>query len=209
VCAASPHAHPKIGIPHNKFQRPLLKGGENPLAITKERKIELINQYGEWVKKSQVQVVMSYAGLSMKDIDSLRSKLREVGGEFHVVKNTLVKLAFQQAEMPLPEQYFEESTAVAFAFEDVPAFAKALSDFGKTSEFVKVKGGYLDKKPISSAGVKALADMPPLPVMQAQLLGVLLAPASRLARTLAEPARGLAAVIKAHAGPEAAAQAAG
>ncbi len=172
------------------------------MAITKERKNELIQQYGDWMKKSQLQVVMSYAGLSMKDIDTLRAKLREVGGEFHVVKNTLVKLAFQQAGMPLSEQFFDESTAVAFAFEDAPAFAKALADYTKTSEFLKVKGGYLDKKPISSAGVKSLADMPPLPVMRAQLLGVLLAPASRLARTLAEPARGLAAVLKAHAGPE-------
>jgi len=180
------------------------------LAITKERKNELIQQYGEWMNKSQLQVVMSYAGLSMKDVDTLRAKLREVGGEFHVVKNTLVKLAFQQSGMPLPEKYFDESTAVAFAFEDAPAFAKALNDFAKTSEFLKVKGGYLDKKPVSAAAVKSLADMPPLPVMRAQLLGVLLAPASKLVRTLAEPARGLAAVLKAHAGPEeAAAPAAG
>jgi large subunit ribosomal protein L10 len=186
-----------------------LKGGETPLAITKDRKNELIHQYGEWMKNSQLQVVLSYAGLSMKDVDLLRSKLREVGGEFHVVKNTLVKLAFQQAEMPLPEKLFEESTAVAFAFEDAPALAKTLNDFTKTSEFLKVKGGYLDKKPVSAAGVKALADMPPLPVMRAQLLGMLLAPASKLVRTLAEPARGLAAVIQAHSGPDAAAPAAG
>jgi large subunit ribosomal protein L10 len=195
--------------PHGKSKKPFLKGGIKPLAITKDRKNELIHQYGEWVKESQLQVVLSYAGLSMKDVDLLRSKLRDVGGEFHVVKNTLVKLAFQQAEMPLPEKFFEESTAVAFAFEDAPAFAKTLNDFAKTSEFFKVKGGYLDKKPISPAGVKALADMPPLPVMRAQLLGTLLAPASKLVRTLAEPARGLAAVIKAHAEPEAEAQAAG
>jgi large subunit ribosomal protein L10 len=186
-----------------------LKGGENTLAITKERKNELIHQYGEWMKSSQLQVVLTYAGLSMKDVDLLRGKLREVGGEFHVVKNTLAKLAFQQAGMPLPEKYFDESTAVAIAFEDAPAFAKALADFTKSSEFLKVKGGYLDKKPISPAGVKALADMPPLPVMRAQLLGVILAPASKLVRTLAEPARGLAAVLKAHAEPEAASPAAG
>ena len=179
------------------------------MAITKERKNQLIHQYGEWVKQSQVQVVLTYAGLSMKDVNLLRGKLRDVGAEFHVVKNTLVKLAFQKAGMPLPEKYFEASTAVAFAFEDAPAFAKALNDFTKSSEFVKVKGGYLEKKLISPEGVKALADMPPLPVMRAQLLGVLLAPASKLVRTLAEPARGLAAVIKAHAQPEAASQAAG
>jgi len=185
-----------------------LKGGEKPLAINKERKDQLIQQYGEWMKHSQLQVVMTYTGLSMKEVDLLRSKLRDVGGEFHVVKNTLAKLAFQQAGMPLPEKYFESSTAIAFAFEDAPAIAKTLNDFGKTSEFVKVKGGYLDKKPISPEGGKSLADMPPLPVMRAQLLGVLLAPASKLVRTLAEPARGLAAVLKAHAEPEAAAAAA-
>lgn len=179
------------------------------MAITKERKDQLIHQYKEWMKQSQLQVVMTYKGLSMKEVDLLRSKLREVGGEFHIVKNTLAKLAFQQAGMPLPEKFFEASTAVAFAFEDVPPIAKALNEFTKSSEFVTVKGGYLDKKPISPEGVKALADMPPLPVIRAQLLGVLLAPASRLVRTLAEPARGLAAVIKAHAGPETASQAAG
>ena len=91
----------------------------------------------------------------------------------HRIKRT----PFQQAEMSLPEEFFDKSTAVAFAFEDAPSFAKALNEFGKTSEFLKVKGGYLDSKPITPAGVKALADMPPLPVMRAQLLGVLLAPA--------------------------------
>jgi large subunit ribosomal protein L10 len=178
------------------------------LAITKERKNELIQQYGEWLNRSQLQIVLTYTGLTMKDVDLLRSKLREAGGEFHVVKNTLAKLAFQQAGMPLPEKLFDESTAVAYAFEEAPVFAKALTDFAKSSDFVQVKGGYLDKIPISSADVKNLADMPPLPVMRAQLLGVILAPASKLVRTLAEPARGLAAVIKAHAEPEAAAQAA-
>lgn len=172
------------------------------MAITKARKDELIQQYGEWVKQSNLQVVMTYTGLTMKEVDTLRSKLREAGGEFHVVKNTLARLAFQQAGMPLPENYFESSTAIAFAFEDAPAIAKALNDFSKTSEFVKVKGGFLDARPITTDGVKALADMPPLPVMRAQLLGTILAPASKLVRTLAEPARGLAAVIKAHAEPE-------
>ena len=178
------------------------------MAITKERKNHLIQQYGEWMKESQLQVILSYAGLTMKDIDQLRSKLREAGGEFHIVKNTLVKLAFQQAGMPLPEKLFEESSAVAFDFEDSQTFAKTLTEFTRSSEFLKVKGGYFDKKPISSDNVKALADMPPLPVMRAQLLGVLLGPASKLVRTLAEPARGLAAVLKAHVEPEAASQAA-
>jgi len=171
------------------------------LALSKERKTQLISQYQQWLESTQAQVLLSYKGLTMKDIDTLRSKLREIGGEFHIVKNTLAQLAIEKTGLPLPEGYFDESTAIAVAPDDAPAIAKALLEFAKGSGFLKVKGGYLEKKPMSAAGVKALAELPPLPVMRAQLLGVLLAPASKLVRTLAEPARGLAAVIKAHAEP--------
>jgi large subunit ribosomal protein L10 len=177
------------------------KGGKTALALSKERKTQLISQYQQWLESSQAQVLLSYKGLTMKDIDTLRSKLREIGGEFHIVKNTLTQLAIEKAGLPLPEGYFDETTAMAIAAEDAPAIAKVLLEFAKSSEFLKVKGGYLDKKPMSAEGVKALAELPPLPVMRAQLLGVFLAPASKLVRTLAEPARGLAAVIKAHAEP--------
>ena len=82
---------------------------------------------------------------------------------------------------------------------DAPETAKVLSDFARTSEFVKIKGGYLNRSPITAEEVKALADLPPLPVMRAQLLGVISAPASKLVRTLAEPARQVAAVLKSYA----------
>jgi large subunit ribosomal protein L10 len=93
----------------------------------------------------------------------------------------------------------EGSTAVGFAFQDAPALAKTMADFAKSSEFLKIKGGYLGNKPISADDIKALAELPPLPVMRAQLLGTIMAPASKLVRTLAEPARSLAAVIQAYA----------
>jgi large subunit ribosomal protein L10 len=99
---------------------------------------------------------------------------------------------------------FEGSTAISFAFKDAPATAKTINEFIRTSEFIKVKGGYLDQHPISAAEVKALAELPPLPVVRAQLLGTLLAPASKLVRTLAEPARALAAVMKAYSDKDAA-----
>jgi large subunit ribosomal protein L10 len=76
--------------------------------------------------------------------------------------------------------------------------AKTMTDFARTVDVLKVKGGYLDNRPITAAGVKSLADLPPLPVVRAQLLGTLLAPASKLVRTLAEPGRQVAAVIKAY-----------
>ena len=91
-----------------------------------------------------------------------------------------------------------KSTAVSFAFTDPASTAKALTEATKGKEVIKVKGGFMGGQALNPAQVKALADMPPLPVVRAQLLGVLQAPAGKLVRTLAEPARGLAAVIKAY-----------
>jgi large subunit ribosomal protein L10 len=179
------------------------KGGEITLAITKKHKNELIAQYSQWVGQSKCVVVTEYMGLTMKEFDVLRAKVRDAGGEFHVVKNTLFTRTLEAAGMSAPAAEFVKSTAVAFAFSDAPAIAKIMTDFARTNEFVKVKSGYLDKQHISPEGVKALADLPPLPVMRAQLLGTIMAPASKLVRTLAEPGRMIAAVIKAHAEPEA------
>jgi large subunit ribosomal protein L10 len=175
-----------------------LKGGEQTLAITKERKDELVAQYVEWANQSKAMIVTEYLGLNMKQIDDLRSKARENGGEVHIIKNTLGKVAFEEAGLSMPAGLLEGSTAIAFAFTDAPALAKTISDFARTSDFLKVKGGYLEKSAISPEDVKALADLPPLPVMRARLLGTLLAPASKLVRTLAEPARQVAAVLKAY-----------
>jgi len=175
----------------------LLKGGECPLAITKERKEEVLTQYADWMKRSQAVILVEYTGVTMKALDGIRAKVRESGGEFHVVKNTLARRAFADMGMQFPSDYLVKSTAVSFAFNDPASTAKALTDATKGNEFVKVKGGFMSGQTLNAAQVKALADMPPLPVVRAQLLGVLQAPASKLARTIAEPARGLAAVIKA------------
>jgi large subunit ribosomal protein L10 len=182
----------------------ILKGGERTLAITKERKNELIAQYIEWVKNSRALVLTQYVGLTMKDIDALRAKVRENGGEFHIIKNTLAKLAFEQAGYSIQEDQLEGSTAVVFAFSDAPATVKAVTEFTKNSDFLKIKGGFLEKQALSAEGIRALAELPPLPIVRAQLLGTLLAPASKLVRTLAEPGRMIAAVIQAHVEPEAA-----
>jgi len=167
------------------------------LAISKERKEEVLTQYVDWLKRSQAVVLVEYTGVKMKDLDNIRARIREAGGEFHVVKNTLVRRAFADSGMEIPEDYLVKSTAVSFAFTDPALTAKALSDATKGIEFVKVKGGFMSGQFLDAAQVKALAEMPPLPVIRAQLLGVLQAPAGKLVRTVAEPARGLAAVIKA------------
>lgn len=173
------------------------------MAISKERKNELVAQYVEWLNNSEAVVITEYSGLTMKQLDELRTKTRDAGGEFHIVKNTLGRVAFQQAGLKIPEGFLEGSTAVAFAFQDAPAMAKTITEFARTSDFVKVKGGYLTGNPIQAEDVKALAELPPLPVMRASVLGVLLAPASQLVRTIAEPARQVASVLKAYADKDA------
>jgi large subunit ribosomal protein L10 len=177
----------------------LLKGGECPLAITKERKEEVLAIYADWMKRSQAVILVEYTGAKMKDLDGIRAKVRESGGEFHIIKNTLARRAFANSGMELPQDYLVKSTAVSFAFTDPASTAKALNEAAKGKEFLKVKGGFMSGQSLNAAQVKALADMPPLPVVRAQLLGMLQAPAGKLVRTIAEPARGLAAVVKAFA----------
>ncbi len=168
------------------------------MAITKQRKEEVLGEYQDWLKRSQAVILVEYTGARMKDMDAIRAKVRETGGEFHVVKNTLVRRAFANSGLTLPEEYLTKSTAVSFAFTDPAATAKALSDATRNMEFVKVKGGFLSGQLLNKTQVKALAELPSLPVMRAQLLGVLQAPAGKLVRTIAEPARSLAAVFRAY-----------
>ena len=167
------------------------------MAVSKARKEEVLAVYSDWLKKSQAVIMVEYTGAKMKDLDNIRAKIRESGGEFHVLKNTLARRAFTDNGMDFPQDFLVNSTAVSFAFTDPASTAKALSDASKGLEAIKVKGGFMDGQVLDSNQVKALASMPPLPVVRAQLLGVLQAPAGKLVRTIAEPARGLAAVIKA------------
>lgn len=169
------------------------------MAISKERKSEVVAQYSKWIGNSKALILAEYTGLTMKQMDDLRAKAREVGGEFHVVKNTLGTLAFKEAGLPVPQDFLEGSTAIGFALQDAQPMAKAMTDYARSADALKIKGGYLGTRAINAAEVVALAEMPPLPVMRARLMGTLLAPASQLARLLAEPARQVAAVIQAHA----------
>lgn len=175
------------------------------MALSKERKQEVLAQYKEWMSQSEALLLMEYKGASVKAMEDARARVREAGGEFHVVKNRLAKLALKDENFDIPEGYFENSTAIGFAFEDVASTAKALSDAAKDADAFEFKGGYMGAEVLSPDQVKALAKLPPLPVIRGQLLGVLQAPASKLVRTVAEPARSLAAVFKAYSESEAAA----
>ena len=169
------------------------------MAKSKQEKEGMLTEYIGWLGKSQAVVLIEYTGLTMKDLDGIRAKAREAGGEFHVVKNTLAKLALEKAGYTVPADFAKKSTAIGFAFTDAPAFAKAITEATKGMEAVKIKGGFMGSELLKAAQVKSLASLPTLPVLRSQLLGVLQAPAAKLVRTLAEPGRSLASVIKAHA----------
>lgn len=169
------------------------------MAKSKQQKETMLAQYVEWVNKSQAVVMVEYSGVKMNNLDAIRTKVREANGEFHIVKNTLAKLALEKAGFTVPAEYAANSTAIGFAFSDPAGFAKALTDATKGLEAIKIKGGFMGKTTLKPADVRALASLPPLPVMRAQLLGLLQAPASKLVRTLAEPGRSLAFVVKVHA----------
>jgi len=169
------------------------------LALSKERKQAILAEYEAWLAKSEGVFLAEYTGLTVPDFDELRTRIREAGGEFHVVKNTLGKLAFKKAGLDVPAEQLLGSTAIGLAFTDAPGVAKAIADFAKGKEALKVKGGFLGKQYLTQQEVLRLATLPPLPVVRSQLLALLNTPATQLVRLLAEPGRRLAQVIKAYA----------
>jgi large subunit ribosomal protein L10 len=164
----------------------------------KELKTLLIDDLLKRVNASPFMFVVDYTGLKVAKFAELRKRLSVVGAEIHVFKNNLVKKASEKAGFPgeLGEHLTGQSAYVTGA-KDVCAAAKIMKNF--TAEFEKpvMKAGVLDGKLLDAAGIKALADLPSREVLLAQLLGVLQAPASKLVRTLNEPAASLARVLKA------------
>ena len=166
------------------------------MAFSKQHKGELLAQYGTWIKSSQVVFVLEYSRMGMKEIDGMRAKVRDVGGQVHVVKNTVMQLALKEAGIKSDELI--GSLLFGFALENPPAMAKVLVDSTRNSEIFKLKGGYLGGHAFPATSVRSLAELPPLPVVRAHLLGVLQAPAGRLVRTLAEPSRQIARALQAY-----------
>ena len=136
------------------------------MALSKQKKNEVVEQYKEWLTKSQSVILVEYTGATMKDMENIRLQVRESDGEFHVVKNTLMKLAFEASGFSIPEGLLENSSAASFAFSDPAATAKALSEAVKGLDAIKVKGGYIGQEMLNVEHVKALSDLPPLPVVR-------------------------------------------
>lgn len=167
------------------------------MAFSKEQKEKIVEQYNGLIDQSKGVFVLSYSKMHMPEVNAARARLREVDGRLHVVKNRLFTRVLAEKGYKFDPKFWEGNNVVVFAFEDAPSVAKALTEIVKGNEAFAVRGGYLDKANLDVRQVTSLANLPTLPVMRATLLGTLLAPGSKFVRTLAEPARGLAAVIHA------------
>ena len=175
------------------------------MAITREQKEELVAQYKDIFNRNTALIFTENTGLSVKELEELRGRIREIGGEFYVIKNTLAKLAIDDLEMPQPEGSLDGQTSIGATSEDVTGLAKAIVDLTKETKAFQVKGAVIDGEIFDSARVKSLAALPPMPVIQAQLLSMLQAPASQITRVLSGSVRQVVTVVKAYSEKEAAA----
>ncbi len=150
------------------------------MALTKERKEELVAKYRELLEQSRGVIFTEYRGLSNRDLSAVRRKVREANGAYHVAKMTLFKRALEEAGYPVPDELAGKPIAIGFCLQDIPGVAKALSEYAKDVELFSIRGGIADGRIITAEQVKAIADLPPLDVLRAQLIGLLDAPASSL-----------------------------
>lgn len=177
------------------------------MTITKEQKQQMVEGYVDRMSKSQAMIFTNYGGLTVTDMMAMRRKLREVGGVFQVVKNTLFARALEQAGIPIPSEQLQGPIAVGYCFEESPPVAKVMMGFAKETQGLQVRGAILGTKCIDFETVQALANLPPREVLWAQLLGTVQGPMSSLVGTITAPLRELVQVLQARSeqGQEAAA----
>ena len=165
-----------------------------------EKKL-IVDEVQHQVASSPFVLLTDYAGLTVTQFASLRKRLRQVKAECHVVKNSLLRLALKAAGLPNADSALSGMTAMVVGRDqaEVSATAKVLKEFSKEFERPKVKLGLLGQQVLGAAEISALADLPSLDVLRAQLIGLLRSPATRVAVVLGAPAGQIARVIKAHA----------
>ena len=150
-----------------------------------------------------VVVVTRNLGLSVAQSTDLRAKMRDVGASYKVAKNRLAKLALKETQYEGLEEYLSGPTAIAYSVDPVAA-AKAAVDFAKTNDKLEIVGGSMGGQLLDQAGIKALASMPSLDELRGTLVGLINAPATKIARVVNEPAAKLARVFGAYGAKEAA-----
>jgi len=169
------------------------------LAITKEKKQELLAGYVDRMSNSQAIILTEYRGLTVASITELRRRMRELGCSFQVVKNTLFELALREAGMPIPTELLKGPVAAGYAGQEIPSTVKALLEFARETDILKVTGAIVGNRILDADGIQALATLPPREVLLAQLLGAVQGPMGNLIGTINAPLRELVQVLKARA----------
>ncbi len=166
--------------------------------VERAEKREFVTELNEVFKASGSVVVAHYAGVTVAQMNDFRSKMRAAGGTVKVAKNRLAKIALQGTESEGMTDLFKGQTLIAYSADPVTA-PKVVVDFAKTNDKLVVLGGAMGTTTLNAEGVKSLATLPSLDELRAKLLGLINAPATRVATVVAAPASQLARVFSAYA----------
>jgi len=165
-------------------------------------KASIVSELSEALKRSPFVLVTDYRGMKVADFGELRNRLAPARAEVHVVKNNLLKLAMADSGFPEVGDQFVGQTAVVTGEADVAPVAKIFKSFANEFKLAALRVGFVDRAALSTAELETLADLPSREILQAQLLGLLLSPATRLVRLFNEPGAALARLLNAKAEKE-------
>ena len=166
--------------------------------MLKREKERVVADLVERLRASDTLIVADYRGLSMPEIDGVRTEVLKHGARFTVVKNTLTKRAAEEAGVPELIELLDGPTAIAFVGEgDMVGVAKALADTARQTKILSVRGGILQGKPMSADHVRDLASLPPADVLRGQVLGAIVAPLNAIAGLVNAPLQNLVGLIDA------------
>jgi large subunit ribosomal protein L10 len=165
-------------------------------------KASIVSELSKTLKRSPFVLVTDYRGMKVADFSELRSRLAPAGAEMHVVKNNFLKRAMADSGFPDVGGQSAGQTAVVTGETDVAPVAKIFKTFARDFKLATLKIGFVDRVVLSTAELETLAELPAREILQAQLLGLVLSPATRLVRLLNEPAAALARLLNAKAKKE-------
>ena len=152
--------------------------------MNRKEKGQLISDFGERLKGFQAVVLTNYRGLNVEQLSHLRQRLRQEKISYHVIKNTLMRLASKGTDLEKLDDYFEGPTAMAISYGDPVPLVKILSGFIKTQPSLEIKIGLIQGRVTSPEQVKALATLPSREVLFGQVLGGIQGTATQLAAVI-------------------------
>ena len=170
-----------------------------------EAKSVTVAEIKEKLNASVGVIMADYRGLSVKEMQELRSKVRAAGGEVKIYKKTLSEIAVRELALPNMDEFLQGPTAFVFASEDPVAPAKALVDFKKGHDALELKGGYVQNAVVDASAVKAIAALPSREELIAKIMGTMLNPVRGFMSMANAPAGALARALQAVADQKAAA----